>query len=54
MSFELQVSDEAIKNLYALIDSLPTSRRRDAIDAVDAALEREAGIMITHIFKVAM
>ena len=42
MSYELAVSDEAIEDLHALIDSLPSSRRRDALDRVEAALERLA------------
>ena len=42
MSFELLVSDEAADDLHALIESLPSSRRRDALDGVDAALQRLA------------
>lgn len=42
MSFDLLVSDEAADNLRALIDFLPSSRRRDALDGVDAALQRLA------------
>ena len=42
MSFELQVSDKAIEDLHALIDSLPHKHRRDALDGVEAALERLA------------
>lgn len=42
MSFELQVSEEAIEDLHQLIDSLPTPHRRDALNGIDAALERLA------------
>ena len=94
MSFELQVSEEAIEDLHLLIDSLPMGHRRDALNGVDAALERlaanpllatrghlgrptfhfafragdvhhhwgctfqyaedEAGIRVTHIFRVSL
>lgn len=42
MSYELVVSDEAADDLHALIESLPSSRRRDALDGVDSALQRLA------------
>ena len=42
MSFELQVSEEAVEDLHALIDSLPESRRLDAFDCVESALQRLA------------
>ena len=42
MSYELVVSEEAIEDLHRLIDSLPSARRRDALDAVEAALDRLA------------
>ena len=42
MSFELVITDEAADDLHALIESLPSSRRRDALDSVDAALTRLA------------
>lgn len=42
MSYEPELSDVAIKNFHALIDSLPSARRRDASDAVVAAIERLA------------
>ncbi len=42
MSYELVVSDEAADDLHALIESLPSSRRRDALDGVEAALIRLA------------
>lgn len=42
MSYALLVSDEAADDLRALIESLPASRRRDALDGTDRALERLA------------
>jgi plasmid stabilization system protein ParE len=42
MSYELVITDEAVEDLHALIDSLPRSRRRDALESVDAALARLA------------
>lgn len=42
MSYELLVSDEAVEDLHALIAALQSSRRRDALDGVDAAIQRLA------------
>jgi plasmid stabilization system protein ParE len=42
MSYALVITDEAVEDLHALIDSLPRSRRRDALDNVEAALTRLA------------
>jgi hypothetical protein len=42
MSYELLVSDEAGDDLRALIDSLPASHRRDALNGVDSAVARLA------------
>lgn len=42
MSYELDIADVALEDFHNLIDSLPGSRRRDAIDAVYAALTRLA------------
>lgn len=39
MSYEPELTDVALEDLHALIDSLPASRRRDATDAVIAAIE---------------
>lgn len=38
MSYELKLTNRARNNLIALIDSLPTSRRADAINEVETAL----------------
>src|SRR5689334_6549861 len=40
--YELHVGDEAGEDPRALISSLPSSRRRDALNAMDKALERPA------------
>jgi len=42
MSYEIELTDVALEDFQNLIDSLPTARRRDAIDAVEAALQRLA------------
>lgn len=42
MSYEPELTDEAVEDFRALIDSLPASRRRDARDAVELALTRLA------------
>ena len=38
MSYALVIADEAAQDLDALIESLPSSRRADAIEGVEAAL----------------
>ncbi len=40
MSYTLVITDEAAADLLALVESLPTAHRADAIDAVDVALTR--------------
>ena len=40
MSYELVITDEAADRLENLIQSLPASRRAEAIDAVEAELDR--------------
>ncbi len=42
MSYEVELTDVALEDFQRLVDSLPTARRRDATDAVEAALERLA------------
>ena len=42
MSYEPELTDEAAEDLRALIESRPSSRRRDALDEVEAALTRLA------------
>jgi len=42
MSYVPELTDVALEDLKNLIDSLPSSRRRDAIDAVEAALTKLA------------
>jgi len=47
MSYAIAITDVAEQDLHRLIDSLPASRRRDALEAVD-----EASVVITHFFRV--
>lgn len=42
MSYEPELTDEAVEDLRTLIDSLPSARRRDAFDGVETALTRLA------------
>ncbi|SRR6266581_2938854 len=40
MSYALEIADEAAEDLLALIESLPSSQRADATDAVEVELNR--------------
>ena len=42
MSCAIVITDVAEQDLHRLIDSLPASRRRDALEAVDEATQRLA------------
>lgn len=42
MAYALDLADEAVEDLEALLNSLPESRRRDALDGVEAALNKLA------------
>jgi hypothetical protein len=42
VSYEPELTDVAIEDLHALIDSLPAARRRDAWIGVEAAFEQLA------------
>lgn len=42
MSYALVIADEAADDLLALVESLPSGQRADAIDAVDAELNQLA------------
>jgi hypothetical protein len=42
MSYALEIADEAADDLLALIESLPSSQRADAIEFIDAELQRLA------------
>lgn len=42
MSYEPELTDEAVADFHALVESLPSARRRDARDAVEKTLTRLA------------
>ena len=42
MSYELDITDEAVEDLDALLESLPSDRRADAVEGVDVALQKLA------------
>ena len=42
MSYALDIADEAVEDLEALLDSLPSAHRADAVEGVDLALQKLA------------